>query len=664
MGVDLPDLDDLTFEELVERAQRELPRHSESWTDHSAHDTGIAIIEVLAWLTETYSYELDQLSTAHYEKYLELLGGRRRPPRPETVPVTLEPPAGAGGGVVPAGTRLIAEEDRGAVTRFELAEETRLVEATLEHVVTQSGVDVGTEMDEGDPFYPFGENPSEGDVFYLGFDRDPFEHAETLSITLEYHDDHLPAPASHGDQPVRFEPSVEVRWQYCTSYPHWEDDEAWADLPVLEDETNALYTGGTVTVGETVGWQPNDPAVDETAVLGHEPGTVWIRCLLKTAGYEVPPQLESVRLNVARAACQQTVTGELLRRDDQTFETTIDANQEFFFDHAPVCTATIEVGGIQWSQVSTLDRSGPTDRHYVLNHERGSITFGDGVNGAKPPVNERVVATSYVTCMPESTASVAANWGFPAGRGELPAGVPYEAIGVTPLGPGVPGRPTETVEEALERVRRDLNRPYRATTLEDVVYVAEHTPGLRFGRAHAKTTERELPDGTTIPGIDVVVVPYSTRSRPEPSEGFLEAVRTHLRQNTLVTDVLTVRPPTYVEVGMDLTVVARDGYSKATVAEAIERQLVEYLHPLTGYRGDGWPFGRSLSVVDVTDVVAAVDGVQAVADVRLAASREGTIDDHGNVSIGESMLLAPAVDDIRVRFQDRSVGGPGQGGRY
>ena len=651
MGLDIPDLDDRTFEEVFEEARRQIPVYSDEWSDHNAHDTGIALLELLAWISETYTYQINRITDDHREKYLQLLGVRRRPPQPSTAEVVIDPPADTDGVVIPAGTQFTVDDHSSVPKRFEVEADTRLVGPELRQIITQSGgdlVDNTTENETGKTqFYAFGEEPARGDAVYFGFAGDPFAAADRLRLAVDFYDRDIPAPVSHGSREETFEPSVTVRWQYCTSYPHWDEPSAWADIPVLDDETKSFYRGGAVTLGKPVGWAVDEAAVGEVPVLDQSPGKIWLRCVVETPGYEVPPRLDAVRLNVLRLRHRRTVTDELLRHTDETLETTVAADQEFVFRHSPVLEADIEIAGQRWTEVPDFDRSSPTDRHYVLDHDRGAIRFGNGINGAVPPVQRHVTATRYVSGGgTDGNISERSEWEFTPG--ETVDGLETEAVDLTPIGPARGGTDMESIPAAVDRFRRDLKRPYRATTLSDFAYLAKHTPGLRFGRTHAVKSLRETDTGVEIPEISVVVVPYSTSPRPIASEGFLEAVRTQIAANRLLTDPVEVVSPTYVDIGMTVTVSARTGYSEVDLTEAIREEMIAYLDPLAGFDGDGWPFGRPLYVTDVAGVADSLAGVQTVSSVQLAANYEEEIDSHGNVVIADTALLAPSVDDITV----------------
>lgn len=73
MSIPLPNLDDRTYADLVEEARSLIPIECPEWTDHNPTDTGIILIELLAWLTEMTLYRVNQVSDRNYEAFFNLL---------------------------------------------------------------------------------------------------------------------------------------------------------------------------------------------------------------------------------------------------------------------------------------------------------------------------------------------------------------------------------------------------------------------------------------------------------------------------------------------------------------------------------------------------------------------------------------------------------------
>ena len=75
MPLPLPNLDDRTYADLVEEARSLIPIEYPEWTDHNPSDTGIVLIELLAWLTEMVLYRTNQIPDKNIETFLKLLAG-------------------------------------------------------------------------------------------------------------------------------------------------------------------------------------------------------------------------------------------------------------------------------------------------------------------------------------------------------------------------------------------------------------------------------------------------------------------------------------------------------------------------------------------------------------------------------------------------------------
>ena len=75
MPLNVPNLDDRTYDDLVEEALGMLPRYAPGWTNHNPSDPGITIIELLAYFVELFIYRLNRVSREIRLRFLQLLVG-------------------------------------------------------------------------------------------------------------------------------------------------------------------------------------------------------------------------------------------------------------------------------------------------------------------------------------------------------------------------------------------------------------------------------------------------------------------------------------------------------------------------------------------------------------------------------------------------------------
>src|SRR5438046_5015303 len=118
----------------------------------------------------------------------------------------------------------------------------------------------------------------------------------------------------------------------------------------------------------------------------------------------------------------------------------------------------------------------------------------------------------------------------------------------------------------------------------------------------ATSTNRSTSTLVPVPGvITVVVVPEALPDefKPLPSEDTLKLVSQWLNQHRLITTELYVAAPKYREVEIEARVIAQPTANSGQVAEALQKMLLDYFHPLSGgANGTGWDFGASISFAE------------------------------------------------------------------
>jgi len=75
MAIELPNLDDRTYDDLVQEALGMIPTDAPQWTNHNPSDPGITLIELFAYLTEMLLYRQNRVTEANKWMFLQLLNG-------------------------------------------------------------------------------------------------------------------------------------------------------------------------------------------------------------------------------------------------------------------------------------------------------------------------------------------------------------------------------------------------------------------------------------------------------------------------------------------------------------------------------------------------------------------------------------------------------------
>ena len=73
MPINLPNLDDRTYVDLMHEALALIPAHAPAWTNHNPSDPGITLVEMFAFLTEMMVYRLNRVTDENKLAFLKLL---------------------------------------------------------------------------------------------------------------------------------------------------------------------------------------------------------------------------------------------------------------------------------------------------------------------------------------------------------------------------------------------------------------------------------------------------------------------------------------------------------------------------------------------------------------------------------------------------------------
>ncbi len=654
MSLPIPNLDDKTFQELFEEARALIPRFDREWTDHNFSDPGITLIDLFAWLAEMQIYSLNRINDGHILKFMQLLGDRPRPGQPARAALQFSNASYSKPCIeIPAGTAVAStDSETGDPLVFETEKPINAVALSLCRIITEDNRVLLDNTASNDTeslfFFAFGQHPQKDDKLYLGFSAErAFPTCEIELTVIPYEADLPPLHEELNEKAgIAIAPSAQLAWQY------W-NGSTWAQMPV-EDGTVALTRSGAVTF---TGPKDIQPATSDEIFAPQRRSDnktfYWIRIVVQEAAYEIPPRITSLLLNTVAATQGQTIWGEF--HDSNGLP-----HQRLELHHKPVLANSLLLEVLEedlqwyvWFETPDFDRSGPNDRHYLLDPDEGLIRFGDDLHGRIPPV---VASANGSIRLMKYRAGGGPKGNVKAGtiRGLTDPNI--QCVTVTNPKPAFGGQAAEAVAEAGNRVRRSLKDPTRTVTSGDFERLARETPGLRIARAGVLPHYHPFYPCIDMPGaVTVVVVPYilpATRPFiPQPSAGFLQTVKRHLYALRLVTTHLHVIAPAFVEIRIIADVSLKPRMSAELIRMKIEQALDDFLNPTYGGADKtGWPFGRSVYKSEIYHVIGAVPGVSCINQVTVAASGPYR-EENGNIALTKIGLVYPGEHEITINGQ-------------
>ena len=215
------------------------------------------------------------------------------------------------------------------------------------------------------------------------------------------------------------------------------------------------------------------------------------------------------------------------------------------------------------------------------------------------------------------------------------------------------GVDAESVENAKLRGPLSLRTGQRAVTVHDFERLTlEAAPSV----ARARCLPPAAPGGPVrvlvVPRVDIPPERLQLDDLALPDD-LVRDVSAYLDERRILTTAVEVTTPSY----QGVTVVARVRGTPGADPELIRDRLLEalyaYLNPVIGGpEGNGWPFGRELNVGEVFALLAGVEGVLGVeevrlflADMRTGERREG----RQRASISPDAILASFQHQVLVR---------------
>jgi predicted phage baseplate assembly protein len=621
VAIEAPNLDDRTFQDIVDEAKRLIPRYCPEWTNHNLSDPGVALIELFAWMSEMVLYRLNQVPDRLYVKFLNLVGIEPFPASVARADVTfLLSTVLDQAVVVPEGTEVATAELEGEAVIFSTTEELVISPPRLMAAKTGTAGNDQLFFDawddvrfEGAEVVCFTSDPiTPGDAMYLGFEDSLAGNLLRLTVKATI--------AGTGIQPE----DAPIAWESWSG-------ESWVPARVQSDTTGGLNRNGQILLLVP-------PRAAQPLSLG-DTRAFWLRARLLTARngqpfYQASPRVGEVKaetLGGTVVAEHATVIGpEVLGRSDGT------PGQSFAVLRAPVLPRTdgeraqVVVTGDHtrpgeqrtrpWEEVDDFTASGPEDHHYVLHSGSGTVEFGPSVryadgstrqHGAAPPDGAEMTITRY------------RHGGGGAGNvGADTLTVMRSSVAfidrVTNFDPATGGVDPETVRNAKLRGPLTLRTGQRAVTVRDFERMT-----LESSSEVARV--RCLAPASAGAPVRLLVVP-DVRRRPDEhvlddfalSDQLVAGIGDHLEPRRLLGTSVEICTPFYQGVTVAGLVQALPGRPHTLVRQRCLDALYRYVNPLVGGAdGNGWAFDTDLNASPVSEILEAVEGVERVEELLL-----------------------------------------------
>jgi predicted phage baseplate assembly protein len=670
-------LDDRSFDDLVDECTLRIPRYCPEWTDHNLSDPGITMIELFSWLTDQALMRFNQVPRKNYVAFLELLGIRLQPPQPAQTELTFylssdltEPYT------IPIGVEVAtARTEQQEAIIFSTDRPLQVGIPHLRYFLTNSTAEsppqrlrdpVANEWNRSNGEWSgreqalFDEQPEAGNCFYLGFEPDDPLEGNVLSITLK----------GAAGTPTGIDPNLPPR--------RWEawDGKDWQ--PVLLQESDDQTKGFSFHELEQ---QQDNPAQGAEVIL-HLPQVWaiatftaysgrWLRCVFtapqgRQPGYTGSPRI--VGLSVRAIGGTVPASQCDLVENEQLGISDGNPGQTFQFQGIPVLERRPDEyilieppNGLphRWQEVKDFADSEPDSRHYTLDALTGVVQFGplirepsslryrtqararlqeggqtllmdgtrnaEGVEhqyGAIPPIGSVITMVRYRTGGGRQGNVQPQTLRF------MQAAVPYVER-VTNHQPARNGADEESLAQAVLRAPRLLRTRDRAVTAEDFETLAQQAGAV--SRVRCLTPAESGSAGL----VQLLVVPLPNADGIQQQIGIApdqftlnqdlrRQITEYLDERRLLGIQVQLLEPTYVGVSVQTQLVLEPAYNNPRAREAIADRvrvaLYNFLNPITGgVEGQGWEFGRPVYQSDIMALLQRQEGVRYVGAIVMFA---------------------------------------------
>lgn len=686
-------LDDQTFQEIVENAKKMIPNLTDEWINTSASDSGIAFIELFAWLKEMQQYYLNQITIKNKYKYLKLLGEEIISDTPSSAVITISN----------------LEEEKILPDKCKFSANGIIFETLRKEILFPIYIEGFYTTDENEQvisssiqnwkreYHVFGKTPKIENKFYIVL-NEQIPKNKIIDITINIYDEYEVKRNEIIED--LFYPLAVFKWEYYCK-------DGWKEIEHIHDSTQCFLCNGKISFNINEDMKRKD---DEYV----------IRAVLKECNYEVPPILKNIATNSIDVIQKETLS-ECIEFDvnedeiqeftltnyltqmgkievfiavkDNTWEITneydltitqnsttlvfdkskikkfpikgeknikvccYDKDFEFkrnidVLDGTPLKNVKLNIDNIyyddfkilisknrnsqvfeQWNQIEDLYLAKCNDKVYSLDIENDVLTFGDGING-KIPMGKIIIVSCSKTIANDGNVK----------SGEINDILWFkndEKINNYEHATG--GKKAPTIDEMFKISRKRLKKVTRAVTDEDYEIIVKSTPGLMINNVKAIVPEEQnnIFSNNNPNCIYIVAEPYTVNKKQGLNKAYIKNIKNQIEKYRLITTEVEVISPEYIGIDIQGEIIVKPYYkdAKERICEAINKY----------FEHEEWNFGVYLTYSDLYGIIDTLDCVNYIYSLSISFEGRGAKRNlAGDIEIPENGMIYLRNYDITV----------------
>lgn len=624
-------LDDRSFDDLVEECINRIPRYCPEWTDHNLSDPGITLVELFAWLTDQMLLRFNQVPRKNYVAFLELLGVRLQPPAPahtdltfyltSDLPEAYTIPVGIEVSTVRTETTeaICFSTDapliigKPAIQHFLTAQTVEEIPQSLRVRITNQWTREPNGFWFGSEQSVFEEQPELGNCFYLVINSEHSLDANVLAVTFTG-PVATPTGINPNQPPRRWEAWDGEQWQSVLMQEADDMTRGFSFYEIAQQGRNPEQGADVILHLPTI-W----PVVNFTTYRGR-----WLRCVFSTSqanqeGYNRSPRITGLGIQAIGGTVRASQSTRI--HNERVGISNGKPGQIFQLQAAPVLQRRDESeyiivtppGGLpqRWLEVKDFADSGSLDRHYIIDSLTGIVQFGPLIrepgqikrqtrlrsNLQQPQM--QLLSSEDTLAQVNDTENLEHQYGAVPPRGSeirivayrtgggkqgnvqsgalhfLKSGVPFVGRVINHKG-AINGADAESLEQAVIRAPQILRTRDRAVTAEDFEVLTRQGGGGAIARVRCLPVNSYQMAGT----VSLLIVPQANTDTIAQTQGIApeqfnlspalqEQVLQYLDERKLLGVQVQLQEPEYVGVSVQTQISLEPAYENTLAREEI-----------------------------------------------------------------------------------------------